>query len=186
MIFWCGKIKANHLEGEGMEQIFNVLESIFSTTVFGEVQLYDLIATLFKYIFVLIVYYFIFLIIKMVFLDIRDTQRMNYIANTYLKLINRKEQVPFNVQEHYFIGGTTTIGRDESNTITIKDRYMSKHHAQILKEDGLFFLEDLGSANGTFLNGKEITDAIELKDKDIIDIGQLEFLFVNSGVGNEK
>ena len=50
-----------------------------------------------------------------------------------------------------------------------------------VKDEGIYFLEDLGSANGTFLNGQEIHDAIELKDKDIIDIGQVEFLFVDGG-----
>ncbi len=169
-----------------MDAIFNLLEEFFALKVLGDLTLYELTAMIFKYIFVFVVYYFIYNIIKMIYLDIRDTQKMGYAANTYLKLINRKEQLPFNVQEHYYIGKSTTIGRDDSNTISIKDRYMSKKHAQIIEDEGIFFLEDLSSANGTFLNGEEIKDAIELKDKDIIDIGQIEFLFVDSGEGNDE
>ena len=53
---------------------------------------------------------------------------------------------------------------------------------RIIKDDGIFYIEDLGSANGTLLNGEPITEAIELKDKDLIDVGRIEFLFVNEEV----
>lgn len=169
-----------------MDRLFSALERIFSSNVFGDFQLYDLLATIFKYIFVIIVYYFIYNIIKMIFLDIKGARSMGYEYTTYLKLINRKEQLQFNVQENYAIGNRATIGRDDSNTIVIKDRFMSKRHVQIIKDENLYFLEDLNSANGTFLNGKEINDAIQLKDKDIINIGQVEFLFVDGEHDNEK
>ncbi len=169
-----------------MDVFFSALERFFSSKIFGDIQLYNLLATVFKYIFVVIVFYFIYNIIRMIYLDIQGTQSMGYEYDTYLKLINRKEQLPFNVQENYYIGDTTTIGRDDHNTITVKDRYLSKRHAQIVKDEGFYFLEDLDSANGTFLNGSLIGDAIQLKDKDIINLGQLEFLFVDGGVGNEK
>ena len=56
---------------------------------------------------------------------------------------------------------------------------MSHAHSRIFKEDGGFFLEDLGSTNGTFLNGKEVTDeAMELLDGDKISVGQIEFMFL--------
>ena len=47
-------------------------------------------------------------------------------------------------------------------------------------------IKDLNSANGIYLNGERINEAIELKDKDLIDIGQVEFLFVNGDDSNEK
>ena len=42
------------------------------------------------------------------------------------------------------------------------------------------------SEPGIYLNGERINEAIELKDKDLIDIGQVEFLFVNGDDDNEK
>lgn len=56
---------------------------------------------------------------------------------------------------------------------------------RIIKEDGIYYIEDLGSANGTYLNGELITDAIELKDKDLIDVGRVEFLFVDEEVNDD-
>lgn len=122
----------------------------------------------------------------MIYLDIRGTNDMNYVADTYLKLINRKERLPFKIQEHYYIGDNTYIGRDESNDVVLKDRFISKKHARIIKDQGIYFIEDLNSANGIYLNGERINEAIELKDKDLIDIGQVEFLFVNGDDSNEK
>ena len=104
---------------------------------------------------------------------------MTYNSNTYLKLINRKENLPFKIQEHYFIGRTATIGRDESNQISLKDRFISKRHARIFKEKNCYYIEDLNSANGTFLNGNKLIHSTKLNDKDLIDIGQIEFMFVN-------
>ena len=53
-----------------MDKIFDFLESIFSVETFGSLKLYDLMAIIFKYIFVVIIYYFIYNIIKMIYLDI--------------------------------------------------------------------------------------------------------------------
>ncbi|MDO5689508.1 MAG: FHA domain-containing protein [Tissierellia bacterium] len=164
-----------------MESLFKTLEGVFTMKVFGDFQLYELISTVFKYIFVFIVFYFIYNIIKMIYLDISSTETVGKESDTYLKLINRKEQLPFKVMEHYYLSNSVLIGREDSNDIVIKDRFISKTHAQIIRDEGIYFLEDLGSANGTFLNGQQIFDAIELKDKDIIDIGQVEFLFVDGG-----
>jgi len=77
------------------------------------------------------------------------------------------------------------LGRGDSNDIVINDKFISKKHMRIIKEDGIYYIEDLGSANGTLLNGEAITEAIELKDKDLIDVGRIEFLFVNEEVDDD-
>ena len=161
-----------------MDKIFDILEGIFSVETFGNLKLYDLMAIIFKYIFVIIIYYFIYNIIKMIYFDISTTSEMSEVSNTYLKLINRKESLPFKVHEHYYIKNETTLGRGDSNDI-------AKKHMRIIKEDGIYYIEDLGSANGTLLNGEPITEAIELKDKDLIDVGRIEFLFVNEEVDDD-
>lgn len=166
-----------------MSAILDFLEALFSIQITANLTLYGLLAMIFRYIFVIIIYYFIFNIIKMIYLDIRGANDMNYVADTYLKLINRKESLPFKVQEHYYIGDSTFIGREDSNDIVLKDRFISKKHAHIIQDHGVYFIEDLGSANGVYLNGERIQEAIELKNKDLIDIGQIEFVFVD---GDDK
>ena len=65
-----------------------------------------------------------------------------------------------------------TIGRHPSNEVIIDDKYVGRNHLQIMQDDdGNFILSDLGSANGTFVNGKKVTGEMLLKPTDIIRIG---------------
>lgn len=162
-----------------MEQFFNFIDSFFSIKVFGNLTLYQLLSTILKYLFVLIVLYFIYSIIRIIYYDVRASMKKEKISDTYLKLINFNQGFKFKVQEYYIIGETNTIGRDKSNTICINDKFMSKFHARIIYDEGMYFLEDLNSANGTYLNNEKIEDAIELKSQDIIKMGQVQFLFVD-------
>lgn len=78
--------------------------------------------------------------------------------------------------ETYEITEFSTIGRDEANQIKVNDGFSSKRHARIRLKEGKFFIEDLNSSNGTFVNGTKILVA-ELKDRDRITIGKKNFLF---------
>ena len=71
---------------------------------------------------------------------------------------------------------TLTIGRKADNTLVIEDPAVSGHHAQIVKIQAVFFLEDLKSTNGTAINGKPITRH-QLRDADVITIGQHRLVF---------
>ena len=64
-----------------------------------------------------------------------------------------------------------TIGRKKSNTIHIDNLQVSNKHARIIKHGGNYFLEDLKSTNGTFLNNEKIIKE-PLREKDTITIGK--------------
>ena len=55
---------------------------------------------------------------------------------------------------------------------------MSRRHFQIVTEGGGYILRDLGSKNGTFLNGEKVWKETELKSGDIIKAGTEEFEFM--------
>ena len=59
------------------------------------------------------------------------------------------------------------------------DSYVSRRHAQILKEGFVYTFEDLGSSNGSFINEERMRKGVrrELKDKDILRLGRTEVLF---------
>jgi DNA-binding winged helix-turn-helix (wHTH) protein len=63
-----------------------------------------------------------------------------------------------------------TIGRHEECDLVIPDRQVSRKHARIRQEEGHYVIEDLGSKNGTFVNGQELTGTRVLEDKDEIQI----------------
>ena len=70
----------------------------------------------------------------------------------------------------------TRIGRDPRNQITIDDDiYVSRFHAFITFEDNRYWLEDVGSKNGTKLNGSFILDRELLSHGDVVSIGRCDF-----------
>lgn len=74
-----------------------------------------------------------------------------------------------------------TIGRDPSNDITISHPIVSKNHAEIVKQDGRVFLVDLGSSNGTFVNGIKVKRH-QLQELDRIVIGPTELHFTGASL----
>lgn len=67
--------------------------------------------------------------------------------------------------------GTVSLGRDPGNQITIDDPQISRQHARITPQGGLLVLEDLGSTNGTTVNGLQIIGAHTLAHGDEIGLG---------------
>jgi serine protease Do len=84
---------------------------------------------------------------------------------------NQVEQIP--LKDLHEI----TIGRDSSSTIAFdqrRDDVVSRRHATIRVEGGdnpIFQIRDLGSSNGTFLNGQPLSGEVELSPEDIIELG---------------
>jgi pSer/pThr/pTyr-binding forkhead associated (FHA) protein len=69
------------------------------------------------------------------------------------------------------LGRSFLIGRDPSCQLRPRDGRVSRRHAEILVEDEAASLHDLGSTNGTFLNGDAVTAIVPLRDDDCIRIG---------------
>lgn len=72
-------------------------------------------------------------------------------------------------------GTSWTLGRDDDNAIVLKDKWASRNHAIIqIMESGSFYLIDLGSLNGSFVNGRRVTIPIVLQNGDRITLGTAE------------
>jgi hypothetical protein len=79
--------------------------------------------------------------------------------------------------ETFWLGeGRATIGRLDSNEISVPDPSLSRHHAEINVTKDRFVLTDLGSTNGTFVNGKRVAET-ELKDGAKITAGDITLAF---------
>ena len=76
----------------------------------------------------------------------------------------------------------TTIGRWKDNDVIVDDRWVSRNHARIHREDDRYVVEDLGSKNGTFVNGQRIAGPVVLSDGDVLQVTPLvELTFVDYG-----
>ncbi len=65
-----------------------------------------------------------------------------------------------------------TLGRDITNDIVINDPEVSRHHCRLTRGGGGYTMEDLGSTNGTFVNGQRLTGARPLAGGDMIGLGE--------------
>ncbi|MBA2692174.1 MAG: FHA domain-containing protein [Rubrobacter sp.] len=75
--------------------------------------------------------------------------------------------------------GSVSIGRSSESGIVVKsDDYASGKHAQLSRHGGLLYVEDLGSTNGTFVNGRKTVGATPLRDGDTVKIGSTTFRLV--------
>jgi pSer/pThr/pTyr-binding forkhead associated (FHA) protein len=69
------------------------------------------------------------------------------------------------------LGQELTVGRAAGCQITLDDSYASQLHARVFQRDGLLYVEDLGSTNGSFLNGKKVTSPVTLERGDHLKVG---------------
>lgn len=80
-------------------------------------------------------------------------------------------------QEHLLEQAVTKLGRAVENEIVIVSKRASREHAHIRRDGRRTFLDDLGSTNGTYLNGERVLGSVQLRDGDQIAIGEVKFIF---------
>lgn len=106
-------------------------------------------------------------------------------AGESFRLVVRRGPQPNQVYE--LRDDVINLGRDITNTITINDREVSRHHLRFTRSGDTYMIEDLGSTNGTFINGKRLTGSTLLKNGDMIGLGEtvtLGFEVVRPGSAN--
>lgn len=144
--------------------------------------MFELISQVLRYVFIILIYLFIFSILRLMYLDVKSiTSGGGSLDDAYLKVVNRLDSLNFKMQEYYVIDGDISLGRSSKNDVVIKDKFVSKNHLLIREKNQRYYLEDLGSANGTFLNGVKIdpNELIELQNNDKIGVGFIQFIFVD-------
>jgi hypothetical protein len=75
------------------------------------------------------------------------------------------------------IGDGITLGRAASSEVTVDDPFASAAHARIFPRGDFMYIEDMGSTNGTFLNGRQLRKPEQLKVADVIRIGDTEYRY---------
>lgn len=77
--------------------------------------------------------------------------------------------------ERFDLIGGLSIGRSAEADVRLDDRYASGIHARIFSREGRYYVEDMGSTNGTLLNDAELRGEAELMDGDEVTIGDTRF-----------
>lgn len=143
---------------------------------------YNFLSSILSYVFTFIIYLFIFSVIRLIYLDVKKMSRFednNTADENCASLKPAKSKVPIEstLKNRYPIYGSAVIGRARSCDIVIKEEYISAKHIRIWYDDGEWYLEDLGSRNGTAVNGQRIRNTVILDPEDVISLGGLNFVF---------
>src|SRR5690606_37304156 len=75
------------------------------------------------------------------------------------------------------VGDGATLGRSPSSDIRVDDPFASSAHARIFSRGEFMYIEDMGSTNGTYLNGRPLRQPEQLKVADVVRIGESEYRY---------
>jgi hypothetical protein len=79
--------------------------------------------------------------------------------------------------EEFDLNGGITMGRAASSEVTVDDPFASAAHARIFPRGQFMYIEDMGSTNGTFLNGRQLRKPEQLRVADVVRIGDTEYRY---------
>jgi predicted component of type VI protein secretion system len=84
-------------------------------------------------------------------------------------------------EKEYPLGeGAVVLGREAFNDVVVFDPEVSRRHAQISFQEGRYIIEDLGSTNGTFVNGRRVNNPVPLHNGDVIEMGEAARIIFSS------
>jgi FHA domain-containing protein len=134
-----------------------------------------------KYALLALLYFFVFRAIRSVTVDLRGRRPAPPAEPRQAAPSSRGGRPPSAVLVHGADGQksstvrltrATDVGRAGSCAITVDDTYVSQQHARFFERDGAWYVEDLGSTNGTYLNDQRVTQAAEVHPGDVVRLGK--------------
>ena len=93
---------------------------------------------------------------------------------------------PDGAQSEHELRAINTLGRHPDQTVQILDRVVSKEHCLVTFGDEVYWLQDLGSRNGTYVNGIQIRGKTRLRDGDTITLGSTRVIYVQQEVEDTR
>jgi pSer/pThr/pTyr-binding forkhead associated (FHA) protein len=138
-----------------------------------------------KYALLVLLYFFIFRAVRSVAMDVAGRRRERAAASrpaaappaTPSKGGKPPSQVVVHEPEApkprtVRLSGSAQIGRGDGCAIRLSDTYVSQVHARFYGENGAWYVEDLGSTNGTFLNDRRVAQPVEVHAGDVVKLGK--------------
>jgi hypothetical protein len=127
---------------------------------------------LLRLLFLALLYVFLFAVVRVLVRDLRAAAREPGIELGRLRVLASPEGEP-PVGVVFGLDAVTTLGRDVNNAIVVEDRFASADHAILTFRGRTWYVEDLGSTNGTFVNGNEVDGLAPVGFGDELQIGQV-------------
>lgn len=136
-----------------------------------------------KLLFLALLYLFFFRVLRAVWAELRPApvgagavagsptaapRRDGRVAANRLRIVEPATQR----NQTFDIGDELTVGRAAGCGVSLpQDSTVSQLHARIFRKDGRLYVEDLGSTNGTFVNGRKVAKPVEMRGRDRLQVG---------------
>lgn len=127
---------------------------------------------LLRLLFLALLYLFLFAVVRVLVRDLRAAAREPATELGRLHVIASPAGEPA-AGAVFALDAVTTLGRDVNNTIVIEDPFASAEHAVLTFRGRAWYVEDLASTNGTYVNGNRVEGVAPLGFGDEIQIGQV-------------
>ncbi len=125
-----------------------------------------------RILFLVLLYLVLFRVMRTLLRDLRAAARQTGVALGRLVVVASPGGEPL-MGRSFDLDAITTLGRDVNNAIVIEDPFASSDHAVLTYRGRGWYVEDLGSTNGTFVNGRVVTAVAPLGFGDELAIGQV-------------
>ncbi len=134
-----------------------------------------------RFVFLALLYVFVFLVARTVYRELKPAPVRPAVERVPAKAprgrrkarlvmvseVGRKKQAGWELE------GEVIVGRAPECAVSLDDEFASNLHAKIYQAEGRYYVEDLGSTNGTYVNGRRIHYPTELRNGDRIKIGRM-------------
>jgi hypothetical protein len=143
----------------------------------------DSLLFILRLLFIILIYLFLMQVVLAIRRDLRSTEMSRFGPDSngnappvfgHLVVINSG---PSNIQPgtRYPLSPKTNIGRGPANTIQIVDTTVSAENTRMWFQNGVWYVQDAGSANGTYVNNQPAREAVSAKVGDIVQVGSILF-----------
>ena len=123
--------------------------------------------------FLALLYLFLYTVVRALLRDLRAAAREPGAELGRLVVVASAGDPPAGAV--FALDAVTTIGRDVNNTVVVDDPFTSADHAALTFRGRAWYIEDLGSTNGTFVNGSPVEGVAPLGFGDELQVGQARF-----------
>ncbi len=127
---------------------------------------------LLRFLFLALLYLFLFAVVRVLVRDLRSAAREPATELGRLHVLSSPAGEPPSGAA-FGLDAVTTLGRDVNNTIVVEDPFASAEHAVLTFRGRAWYVEDLASTNGTYVNGSRIDGLAPIGFGDEIQIGQV-------------
>ena len=134
---------------------------------------YLLTLWLLRLLFLGLLYVFLFVVVRVLIRDLRAASRGPAEPGRLVVLSSPRGEPP--AGSAYPLDAVTSLGRDLTNGIVVDDAFASAEHAVLTFRGRVWYVEDRGSTNGTFVNGIPVEGATALGFGDELQVGEVRF-----------